>query len=220
MFGLNRMDIWCVSRVASYPFRQRRPMLTCTFLNRQREGKYPVPPGTTEILGVEFSGTVAELGPNVHDFLVGDEVFGLTYGVSIRLLSQFAAIVTHCWVGSIRGVCAHQHRDAAPEAPEAPMGAGGGHPRGVDNSISSVGYDCERQRRRQRSHPCRGLRRGHSCDSVSKSLQSVGTSVLCRFSRRITHPCLSRQGTTSLLQPDPKRSSTFSSQCRSHLRML
>lgn len=56
MFGLNRMDIW------------------------QREGKYPVPPGTTEILGVEFSGTVAELGPNVHDFLVGDEVFGLTYG--------------------------------------------------------------------------------------------------------------------------------------------
>lgn len=115
--------------------------------NRQREGKYPVPPGTTEILGVEFSGTVAALGPNVHDFQVGDEVFGLTYGVSIRLLSPSAAIVTQCWVGSIRRVCARQCRVAAPEAHDAPMGPRGGHPRGLDNSISSVGYDCERQRR-------------------------------------------------------------------------
>ncbi|KAG8929347.1 hypothetical protein FRC01_004464 [Tulasnella sp. 417] len=56
MFGLDRMDIW------------------------QREGKYPLPPGTTEILGVEFSGSVAEVGPNVQDFNVGDEVFGLAYG--------------------------------------------------------------------------------------------------------------------------------------------
>ncbi|KAG8897354.1 hypothetical protein FRC00_004403 [Tulasnella sp. 408] len=56
MFGLNRMDI------------------------SQREGEYPLPPGTTEILGVEFSGSVAEVGPNVQDFHIGDEVFGLTYG--------------------------------------------------------------------------------------------------------------------------------------------
>jgi len=56
MFGLNRMDI------------------------SQREGGYPVPPGASSILGVEFSGTVAELGPDVGSWKEGDEVFGLTYG--------------------------------------------------------------------------------------------------------------------------------------------
>lgn len=67
-FGLNRMDIL------------------------QREGKYPLPPGTTDILGVEFSGTVLEVGPapttltaTASDSLVyhprlGDEVFGLALG--------------------------------------------------------------------------------------------------------------------------------------------
>jgi len=56
MFGLNRMDIL------------------------QREGHYPVPPNTTPILGVEFSGTVAEIGPGVSGVAIGDEVFGLAYG--------------------------------------------------------------------------------------------------------------------------------------------
>lgn len=61
-FGLNRMDIL------------------------QREGKYPLPPGTTDILGVEFSGTVVEVGPAPHNQQdgyhphVGDAVFGLALG--------------------------------------------------------------------------------------------------------------------------------------------
>jgi len=53
-FGLNRMD--------------------CT----QRRGQYPLPPGTTEILGVEFSGTIEDAGTT--QWKTGDEVFGLTYG--------------------------------------------------------------------------------------------------------------------------------------------
>lgn len=82
VFGLNRMDIMYVSSpiLATYPIELNEVLI----LNpdyRQREGRYPLPPGTTEILGVEFSGTVAELGPGVNDFHVGDEVFGLTYGV-------------------------------------------------------------------------------------------------------------------------------------------
>ncbi|KAG8994461.1 hypothetical protein FRB94_013121 [Tulasnella sp. JGI-2019a] len=56
MFGLNRMDLI------------------------QREGKYPVPPNTTPILGVEFSGTIAEIAPDVTSVKVGDEVMGLAYG--------------------------------------------------------------------------------------------------------------------------------------------
>ncbi|KAE8229171.1 hypothetical protein CF326_g5864 [Tilletia indica] len=58
-FGLNRMDIL------------------------QREGKYPLPPGAPELLGVEFAGQVVafEAGPNSSQhWKEGDEVFGLTLG--------------------------------------------------------------------------------------------------------------------------------------------
>ncbi|KAI1778329.1 quinone oxidoreductase putative [Hypoxylon cercidicola] len=56
-FGLNRMDLI------------------------QRVGKYPLPPGASTILGVEFSGTVESFGPGAHGgFRVGDAVFGLAYG--------------------------------------------------------------------------------------------------------------------------------------------
>ena len=55
-FGLNRMDIL------------------------QRRGLYPLPPGTSAILGVEFSGTVEECGSGATKFNKGDEVFGLAFG--------------------------------------------------------------------------------------------------------------------------------------------
>ncbi|KAJ2931971.1 hypothetical protein H1R20_g5118, partial [Candolleomyces eurysporus] len=55
-FGLNRMDI------------------------SQREGKYPPPPGASQILGVEFSGIIVELGEGVSDWKTGDAVFGLVGG--------------------------------------------------------------------------------------------------------------------------------------------
>lgn len=56
-FGLNRMDL------------------------SQRLGKYPVPPQAGPILGVEFSGVVAQVSKEAADqFKTGDEVFGLTYG--------------------------------------------------------------------------------------------------------------------------------------------
>lgn len=48
----------------------------------QRQGGYPVPPGASSILGVEFSGRVTELGEAVTKWAVGDEVFGLVGGVS------------------------------------------------------------------------------------------------------------------------------------------
>ncbi|KAG8736556.1 hypothetical protein FRC10_009197 [Ceratobasidium sp. 414] len=56
-FGLNRMDIM------------------------QRKGGYPLPPGASDILGVEFSGTIEQLGSEVTGFNIGDEVIGLAYGV-------------------------------------------------------------------------------------------------------------------------------------------
>lgn len=47
----------------------------------QREGHYSPPPGISEILGVEFSGHVAEVGQGAKKWKVGDEVIGLAGGV-------------------------------------------------------------------------------------------------------------------------------------------
>jgi putative PIG3 family NAD(P)H quinone oxidoreductase len=58
--------------------------VAATALNRadllQRQGKYPPPPGASEILGLECSGTVAELGEGVDGLRVGDEVCALLAG--------------------------------------------------------------------------------------------------------------------------------------------
>jgi NADPH2:quinone reductase len=55
-----------------------------TSINRpdlvQREGKYPPPPGDSAILGLEAAGTVAELGPGVAGWKVGDRVMSLVGG--------------------------------------------------------------------------------------------------------------------------------------------
>ncbi len=57
-----------------------------TALNRadilQREGKYPPPKGESEILGMEISGIVSEVGLRVTKHKVGDRVFGLVPGGS------------------------------------------------------------------------------------------------------------------------------------------
>ncbi len=55
-----------------------------TALNRadlmQRQGNYPVPPGASQILGLEMAGTVATVGAEVADWQVGDRVCALLSG--------------------------------------------------------------------------------------------------------------------------------------------
>lgn len=55
-----------------------------TSINRpdlvQREGKYPPPPGDSEILGLEVSGVIEELGPGVSGWQVGQRVISLVGG--------------------------------------------------------------------------------------------------------------------------------------------
>ena len=46
----------------------------------QRTGHYPPPPGASEILGLEVSGSVAQLGPNVSDVQAGQPVCALLSG--------------------------------------------------------------------------------------------------------------------------------------------
>jgi NADPH:quinone reductase len=46
----------------------------------QRQGKYPPPPGASDIPGLEIAGTVAALGAGVSEFKVGDAVCALVSG--------------------------------------------------------------------------------------------------------------------------------------------
>ena len=46
----------------------------------QRQGLYPPPPGASPILGLECSGTIAQLGPDVAGWHVGDRVVALLTG--------------------------------------------------------------------------------------------------------------------------------------------
>ncbi|KFU81172.1 putative NAD(P)H quinone oxidoreductase, PIG3 family [Amycolatopsis lurida] len=46
----------------------------------QRQGNYPPPPGASEILGLECSGTITEIGEGVEGWRIGDEVCALLAG--------------------------------------------------------------------------------------------------------------------------------------------
>jgi putative PIG3 family NAD(P)H quinone oxidoreductase len=58
--------------------------VAATAVNRadtlQRQGKYPPPPGASDVLGLECSGTVAAVGEGVEAWQVGDEVCALLAG--------------------------------------------------------------------------------------------------------------------------------------------
>ena len=58
--------------------------VTATAVNRadvmQRQGHYPPPPGASDVLGLECSGVVSAVGPDVDDWSVDDEVCALLAG--------------------------------------------------------------------------------------------------------------------------------------------
>ncbi|OCL05403.1 GroES-like protein [Glonium stellatum] len=86
----------------------------------KRSGNYPVPSQACKILGVEFSGTIVKVcdGKEKDNFVVGYEVFGLTYGgayaefvsVSTKMLIhkpneiswEAAAGILEAWITAIQ----------------------------------------------------------------------------------------------------------------------
>ncbi len=58
--------------------------VAATAVNRadtlQRQGLYPPPPGASDVLGLECSGTISAVGADVSDWRVGDEVCALLAG--------------------------------------------------------------------------------------------------------------------------------------------
>jgi len=58
--------------------------VACAGVNRpdlmQRLGKYPPPPGASDIPGLEVAGTIEAVGPDVDSFKAGDRVCALLAG--------------------------------------------------------------------------------------------------------------------------------------------
>jgi NADPH:quinone reductase len=86
MEGFGGLDVLKVGE-AQKPSPKENEVLVrvhATSINRpdlvQREGKYPPPPGDSEILGLEVSGVIEELGPGVTGWKVGDRVMSLVGG--------------------------------------------------------------------------------------------------------------------------------------------
>ena len=46
----------------------------------QRQGRYPPPPGASDIPGLEVAGTVVAMGPQATRFKIGDQVTALVHG--------------------------------------------------------------------------------------------------------------------------------------------
>ena len=60
----------------------------------QRKGLYPPPKGASDLLGLEVSGTIAEIGDGVSNWTVGDPICGLTNGGGY---AEFVAVnASHC----------------------------------------------------------------------------------------------------------------------------
>ena len=85
----------------------------------QREGKYPVPAGVSSILGVEFSGSIAEIASGVSGWKVNDEVLGLAGGVSENwaLIEGGNAEHVHWVQGAYAEYIAVNHTHIIPKPP-------------------------------------------------------------------------------------------------------
>lgn len=71
----------------------------------QRRGLYPPPPGASDILGLEVSGTVAQVGAAVTGFVVGDRVCALLAGGGY---AEFVAVPAVQVLGVPAGIDLHE----------------------------------------------------------------------------------------------------------------
>lgn len=84
--GFGGVDVLTVGKAEKPSPKENEVLIkvAATSINRpdlvQREGKYPPPPGDSEILGLEVAGVIEELGSNVSGWKVGDRVMALVGG--------------------------------------------------------------------------------------------------------------------------------------------
>ena len=106
----------------------------------QAAGMYPPPPGASEILGMECSGVVAGVGPDVIGWQVGDQVCALLAGGGYA--ERVAVPAAQVLPGPEGGRSRHRGRFA----------------RGVLHGVVEPGDDRGPARAADRAHPRRWLR--------------------------------------------------------------
>ncbi len=67
----------------------------------QSEGRYPPPKGASEILGLEVSGEIAEVGPDVNNVRIGDRVCALLTGGGY---AQYCVASAQCLLPVPKGI--------------------------------------------------------------------------------------------------------------------
>jgi putative PIG3 family NAD(P)H quinone oxidoreductase len=86
MDGFGGVEVMRVDEVSKPTPKENEVLIkvAATSINRpdlvQREGKYPAPPGDSEILGLEVSGIVESVGSAVSEWKPGDRVLALVGG--------------------------------------------------------------------------------------------------------------------------------------------
>jgi len=86
MSGFGGVDVMRIDEIAKPVPKENEVLIkvAATSINRpdlvQREGKYPPPAGDSEILGLEVSGVIEQLGSAVTGWKVGDRVMALVGG--------------------------------------------------------------------------------------------------------------------------------------------
>lgn len=101
-------EVLSIQEVASPPLLagQVRVQVQAIGLNRadllQRKGLYPAPPGyPADIPGLEFAGTVVELGPGVDEWNLGARVMGITgsgaYAEEVAVYADGLLPIPHDW---------------------------------------------------------------------------------------------------------------------------
>src|ERR1700693_6181448 len=84
--GFGGVDVLTVGEVETPKPGENQVLVKvmATSVNRpdlvQREGKYPPPPGDSEILGLEVAGVIEEVGAGVTGWQVGERVMSLVGG--------------------------------------------------------------------------------------------------------------------------------------------
>lgn len=84
--GFGGLDVLKVKEIDKPAPKDNQVLIkvAATSINRpdlvQREGKYPPPPGESEILGLEVAGVIEEVGPGVSGWKKGDRVMSLVGG--------------------------------------------------------------------------------------------------------------------------------------------
>ena len=112
----------------------------------QREGNYPPPPGSSSILGVEFSGVVSAVAPDVARWKVGDEVLGLAGGVGVFPVDhRNRALISY--IGCLRRVYQRERDSSHKKARPSYVAPSREHSGGFLDRLGSACQSCLRSHR-------------------------------------------------------------------------